>query len=68
MGMQNAPQEETKYRQRWETLAAKCRGQLMLKSLDQLENFRNQMSRLGSHQETYNNAFSNLNMGENIKL
>lgn len=68
MGMQNAPQEESKYRQRWETLAAKCRGQLMLKSLDQLENFRNQMSRLGSHQETYNNAFSNLNMGENIKL
>lgn len=68
MGIQNAPQEEMKYRQRWEALAGKCRGELMLKSIDELENFRTQMQRLGMHNETYNNSFSNLNSQENLKF
>ena len=48
--------------------AAKCRGNMMLYSIDQLENMRTQLGRIGQHNETYNNAFSDLNNAENIKL
>lgn len=59
---------EQKYRSYWEMHAAKCRGNMMLPSIDQLENLRTQLGRLGQHNETYNNAFSNLSTSENIQL
>lgn len=65
---QGASNLEVKYRRYWEIYAAKCRGTLMLMGIDQLENFRTQMQRIGQHNETYNNAFSNLSTQENINL
>jgi len=59
---------EQKYRRYWEMYRARAVGDLMLMSIDELENFRNQMNRIGPHNETYNNAFSNLSTGEDIQL
>jgi hypothetical protein len=66
--LQGAGRLEQKYRAYWEMHAAKCRGNMMLYSIDQLENMRTQLGRIGQHNETYNNAFSDLNNAENIKL
>ena len=68
LGIQGSSGDEMKYRQRWEILSAKCRGNLMLNGIDQLENYRTQSQRLGQHNETYNNAFSNLSTAENIRF
>lgn len=68
MQMEGSGPREEKYRRYWEIYAAKCRGKLMLMSIDQLENLRTQMQRLGQHNESYNNAFSNLSSQENINL
>jgi len=66
--IQGTDNMERKYRGYWEVYAAKCRGNLMLMGIDQLENFRTQMQRIGQHNETYNNAFSNLSTQENLNL
>ena len=52
------------YLRLWEISRASTIGNIMLFSIDELENYKQQSLRLGSHTNTYYNGFGNLSTGE----
>jgi hypothetical protein len=57
-----------RYLQLWELTAAKTRGKMLMLGKDGLENFKQQVYRIGPHSNTYYQGFGNLSVQENIKL
>lgn len=57
-----------KYLRLWEITKAATVGNIMLFSIDELENYKQQALRLGSHTNTYYQGFGNLSQGENINF
>lgn len=67
-GIENSYQLWKDYESKWEILAAKARGKLLLPGIDQLQNLKDQIQRIGQHQMNYFTAFGNLGTAENIKF
>jgi hypothetical protein len=57
-----------KYLRLWEITRAATIGKIMLFSIDEMENYKQQTLRLGSHTNTYYQGFGNLSHGENINF
>jgi hypothetical protein len=53
------------YRRMWEITRASTIGSIMLFSIDEYENYKQQTLRIGSHTNTYYQGFGNLAEGEN---
>lgn len=57
-----------KYLRIWEITRASTIGNIMLFSIDEMENYKQQTLRIGSHTNTYYKGFGNLAHGENINF
>ena len=56
------------YQQQWDIFAAKVSGDLMLFSLDGLQNFQDQMLRIGPNTDSYHSGYGNLGRREVTKF
>jgi hypothetical protein len=57
-----------KYLRLWEVTKAATIGNIMLFSIDEHENYKQQTLRIGSHTNTYYKGFGNLSQGENVNF
>lgn len=56
------------YQQQWDIFAAKVTGDLMIFSLDGLQNFQDQMLRIGPHTDSYDTGYGNLGRRERLRF
>jgi len=64
--IEGAERRYHEYKNRWQLASAKARGQMLLPSIDEYENLKQQLLRLGQNTNSYYNGFGTLAQGEEI--
>jgi len=65
---EGARERYLQYQKEWEIFAAKTRGKLLLMSIDEMENLKQQSTRLGQNYNSYYTGFGNRSFGEDSGL